>query len=81
MHTRFGKCDFKIDAVKSIQPEKNIVYSEHNEYHYEVLILCSGLHPKKDSIKGLQEALDSEEIPVASNYFMETAEKMNRLRK
>jgi NADPH-dependent 2,4-dienoyl-CoA reductase/sulfur reductase-like enzyme len=81
LSSRHKNRDFKIDEIKKICPEKNMVATTtNNEYHYDVLILCTGIQPKKDSIIGLKEALDDESIPVGCNYFLDTAEKMNLIR-
>lgn len=45
-----------------------------------MLILATGTNPIRDSIKGLEDALNNDNCPVASNYFLDTAEKMNKLR-
>ena len=44
------------------------------------MVLATGTNPLKDSIKGLKDALDDPDCPVASNYFLETASKMSKLR-
>lgn len=77
---RYNGMNFKIDPVIKIDPANNKVYTKENDYEYEVLVIASGIHPKRDSIKGLQEALDNPDCPVATNYFPESAEKMSRIR-
>ena len=65
-------------AAKSIDPKNNVVETmENQKINYEYLILCSGTHARPELTKGLTESLRDENVPVATNYILEYAIKMN----
>lgn len=81
MKNRHKRFDFVNAGVKKILPKENkVVTDEGREIQYDVLVISTGINPDKDSIKGLREALEDKKIPVASNYWMDGAEKMDRIR-
>lgn len=63
--------------VTSVKPDQNLVICEDGtELSYEYLVLSVGINPRLDLIKGLKEALEDENIPVATNYLPASAKKM-----
>ncbi len=78
---RLPRIDITKKNIQKIDAKSNkLVLEDGSVITYEYLVLATGLQPDYQRIPGLKEALEDPQVPVATNYEMKYAEKMNRLR-
>lgn len=73
--------DIVYDSVTKVVPKENYVETtDNNKHYYEHLIICSGIHPIYDNVKGLKEALDDPNCPIGTIFDINYSEKYRKLR-
>ena len=66
--------------VKRVNPEQKYVECEDGSIHpYQILIIATGTNVNFNKIKGLKEAIENPDVPVGSNYTMQSAVKFSKL--
>jgi len=69
----------EFSEIEKIIPEKNtLICAENKEYHYDYLVLSTGLEPNYSRVKGLKEAIEDRDCPVITTATIGDAEKCRR---